>query len=157
MGPLPRYYNWYPTLNSAVFWLTLAEPSTSANFVGMDRPNTSFRFHWWWSPLLKREQVGKRLAEMLRGKKGQLELNLTSLQVTSIPAFLDYRISSYNSFLNFEIQRSQYIRPKVTVHKFAETIQGRKLYMIAYKNNRNKFSTPVIFHKMTCLLRSLKL
>ena len=32
------------------------------------------------------------------------------------------------SFLNFEIQRSQYIRPKVTVHKGAETIQGRKLY-----------------------------
>jgi hypothetical protein len=27
-----------------------------------------------------------------------------------------------------EIQRSQYIRPKVTVHKFAETIQGRKLF-----------------------------
>jgi hypothetical protein len=27
-----------------------------------------------------------------------------------------------------EIQRSQYIRPKVTVHKCAETIQGRKLF-----------------------------
>ena len=44
-----------------------------------------------------------------------------------------YRISSYSfrgkySFLNLEIQRSQYIRPKVTVHKGAETIQGRKLY-----------------------------
>ena len=43
-----------------------------------------------------------------------------------------YRISSYSfrgnySFLNLEIQRSQYIRPKVTVHKCAETIQGRKL------------------------------
>ena len=31
-------------------------------------------------------------------------------------------------FLNLEIQRSQYIRPKVTVHKCAETIQGRKLF-----------------------------
>ena len=31
-------------------------------------------------------------------------------------------------FLNLEIQRSQYIRPKVTVHKCSETIQGRKLY-----------------------------
>ena len=31
-------------------------------------------------------------------------------------------------FLNLEIQRSQYIRPKVTVHKGVETIQGRKLY-----------------------------
>ena len=44
-----------------------------------------------------------------------------------------YRISSYSfrrnySFLDLEIQRSQYIRPKVTVHKCAETIQGRKLY-----------------------------
>ena len=44
-----------------------------------------------------------------------------------------YRISSYSfrvnySFLNLEIQRSQYIRPKVTVHKGVETIQGRKLY-----------------------------
>ena len=27
-----------------------------------------------------------------------------------------------------EIQMSQYIRPKVTVHKGAETIQGRKLF-----------------------------
>ena len=44
-----------------------------------------------------------------------------------------YRISSYNfrgnySFLNLEIQRAQYIRPKVTVHKYVETIQGRKLF-----------------------------
>ena len=28
----------------------------------------------------------------------------------------------------FWIQRSQYIRPKVTLHKCAETIQGRKLF-----------------------------
>ena len=46
---------------------------------------------------------------------------------------LEYHISSYSfygnySFLNLEIQRSQYIRPKVTVHICAETIQGRKLY-----------------------------
>ena len=46
---------------------------------------------------------------------------------------LKYRISSCSfrgnySFLNFEIQRSQSIRPKVTVHKCAETIQGRKLF-----------------------------
>ena len=38
-----------------------------------------------------------------------------------------YRISSYSfcgkySFLDMEIQRSQYIRPKVTLHKGAETI-----------------------------------
>ena len=32
------------------------------------------------------------------------------------------------SFLTWEIQRSQYMRPKVTVHKGAETIQGRKLF-----------------------------
>ena len=45
----------------------------------------------------------------------------------------DYHISSYSfrgnySFLNWGIQRSQYIRPKVKVHKCAGTIQGRKLY-----------------------------
>ena len=50
---------------------------------------------------------------------------------TVIPLY--YRISSYSfrgnySFLNLEIQRSQCIRPKVTVHKGAATIQGRKLY-----------------------------
>jgi hypothetical protein len=46
--------------------------------------------------------------------------------------FYNYHTSSYifcgnYSFLNLETQRSQYIRPKVTVHKGAETIQGRKL------------------------------
>ena len=54
-----------------------------------------------------------------------------------------YRIASYNfrrnySFSNLEIQRQQYIRPNVTVHKVVETIQGRKLfeggnYMRKYK------------------------
>ena len=44
-----------------------------------------------------------------------------------------YHISSYTFcgnyfFLHLEIQRSQYISPKVTVHKGAETIQGGKLY-----------------------------
>ena len=44
-----------------------------------------------------------------------------------------YRISSYSfrgnySFLNFEIQRSQYIRQKDIVDEGAEAIQGRKLY-----------------------------
>ena len=47
--------------------------------------------------------------------------------------FSKYRISSYSfrgsySFLNLEIQRSQYIKSKVTLHKGVETIQGRKLY-----------------------------
>ena len=42
-------------------------------------------------------------------------------------------ISSYSfrgkySFLNLEIQRSHYIRPKVIVHKGEETIQRRKPY-----------------------------
>ena len=45
----------------------------------------------------------------------------------------DYRITSYSfrrnySFLDLEIQRSQYIRPNVTKHKCAENIQGRKLH-----------------------------
>ena len=46
-----------------------------------------------------------------------------------------YRISSYSFhgnyyFFNLEIQHSQYIRPKITVHKNAETIHGGnfKLY-----------------------------
>ena len=44
-----------------------------------------------------------------------------------------YRISSYSfrgnySFLDSEIQWSQYIRSKVTVHKCAEDIQGRNLF-----------------------------
>ena len=56
-----------------------------------------------------------------------------SLPWIPLPGFLAYRISSYSfrgnySFLNLEIQRSHYIRPKVTVHKCLETIQGRKLY-----------------------------
>ena len=56
-----------------------------------------------------------------------------------------YRISSYSvrgnySFLNLEIKRSQYIRPKVTVHKGAETIQGRKLFKGGnYRNSANSF------------------
>ena len=63
-------------------------------------------------------------------------INLLALHFISESFYLNiftYRISSYSfrgnySFLNLEIQRSQYIRPKVTVHKGAETIQGRKLY-----------------------------
>ena len=58
---------------------------------------------------------------------------LTKVCMWSKKKFLTYRISSYSfrgnySFLNLEIQRSQYIRPNVTVHKGAETIQGRKLF-----------------------------
>ena len=50
-----------------------------------------------------------------------------------ISLYMNIPISSYSfrgnySFLNLEIQRSQYIRPKVTVLKGAETIQGRKLF-----------------------------
>ena len=37
-------------------------------------------------------------------------------------------VSEETFFFNLEIQRSQYIRPKVTVHKGVETIQGQKLY-----------------------------
>ena len=55
-----------------------------------------------------------------------------------------YRISSYSfrrnySFLNLEIQKSQYIRPKVTVHKGEETIQGRKLFK--GRNYMRKYGT----------------
>ena len=66
-----------------------------------------------------------------------------------------YCISSYSfrgnySFLNLEIQKSQYIRPKVTVHKCAETIQGRKLfkggnYMRKYGIYKSTFIFLLIF------------
>ena len=39
-----------------------------------------------------------------------------------------YSFRGNYTFLNLEIQRSQYIRPKFTVHKGVQTIQGRKLY-----------------------------
>ena len=57
-------------------------------------------------------------------------------------------ISSYcfrgnYSFLNLEIQRSQYIRPKVTVHKCAETIQGRKLFKGG--NYMRKYGIPIFW------------
>ena len=47
--------------------------------------------------------------------------------------FDDHHISSHSfcgnySFLNLEVQRSQYMRSTVTVHKSAETIQGWTLY-----------------------------
>ena len=50
-----------------------------------------------------------------------------------LSVFLTYPISIYSfhknySFLTLEIQRSQNIRPKVTVNECEETIQGRKLY-----------------------------
>ena len=58
-----------------------------------------------------------------------------------------YRISSYSfrgnySFLDLETQRSQYIRPKVTVHKCAETIQGRKL--IKGRNYMRKYGKQLL-------------
>ena len=61
-----------------------------------------------------------------------------------------YRISSYSfrinySYLNLEIQRSQYIRAKVTVHKCAETIQGRKLFM--YGNYMRKYGRCITINK----------
>ena len=36
-------------------------------------------------------------------------------------------LTVFPHIVSAEIQRSQYIRPKVIVHKGAETIQGRKL------------------------------
>ena len=60
-----------------------------------------------------------------------------------------YRISSYTFrgnywFLNLEIQRSQYVRPKVTVHKGAETIQGRKLFKGG--NYMRKYGILILVH-----------
>ena len=62
--------------------------------------------------------------------KNDFEIRLFIILIKMI---MIYRISSYSFrgnyyFLNLEIRSSQYIRPKVTVHKGAETIQGRKLF-----------------------------
>ena len=74
-----------------------------------------------------------------------------------------YRISSYNfrgkySFLNLEIQRSHYIRPKVTVHKCAGIIRmgvlfeggsyEEILYSISYKGNLPTFLSDFTIEKM---------
>ena len=65
-----------------------------------------------------------------------------------------FRISSYcfsgnYSFLSMEIQRSQYIRPKVTVHKGAETIQGRKLF-----KGGNYIRNTIIFGRRLLVLQT---
>jgi hypothetical protein len=46
------------------------------------------------------------------------------------PGFFETDVSFRGnySFLNLYIQRSQYIRPKDTVHKGAESIRGRKVF-----------------------------
>ena len=64
-----------------------------------------------------------------------------------------YRVSSYSfhgnySFLNLEIQRLQYIRPKVIVHNCAETIQGRKLYEeMRYPKSRIQTILSILIHQ----------
>ena len=63
----------------------------------------------------------------------------------------NYHISSSSfhgnySSLNLEIQRSHYIRPKVTVHKDAETIQGRKLFRGG--NYMRKYGITYVLHRM---------
>ena len=60
-----------------------------------------------------------------------------------------YHISSYTFcgnyfFLHLEIQRSQYISPKVTVHKGAETIQRRKLFKGG--NYMRKYGILILVH-----------
>ena len=61
-----------------------------------------------------------------------LEMSMQNPNST-LSAELAYHISSYSfrgnySFLNLDIQRSQCISSKITVHTCAETIQGRKLF-----------------------------
>ena len=61
-----------------------------------------------------------------------------------------YRISANTfrgkySFLKVEIQRSKYIRPKVTVHKCAETIHGQKLYEEIRQLN-NKYDSNLVIN-----------
>ena len=102
-------------------------------------------------------------------RKPQIHIAIVWLNYLGIPGTIEdvmawfpwiaakgYRISSYSfhgnyPFLNLEIQRSQYIMPKVTVHKCAETIQGRKLfkggnYMRKYGNCILKGQNFTILH-----------
>jgi len=46
----------------------------------------------------------------------------------NLDTIFSHIVSTETTFLHLEIQRSQYISPKVIVHKGAETIQGRKLF-----------------------------
>ena len=63
----------------------------------------------------------------------QIKNSEQQLAATLVLNLFEFSVSSYSfggnySFLNLEIQMSQYIRPKATVHKCVETIQGWKLY-----------------------------
>ena len=58
-------------------------------------------------------------------------------------------------FLNLEVQRSQYIRPKVIVHKCAETIQGRKLFKGGNYTRKYGISILLFFSKNHTWTRSL--
>ena len=53
---------------------------------------------------------------------------LVKHQNKSLPYFL-IEFPRKLFFFEFGNLKSQYIRPKVTLHKWAETIQGRKLFM----------------------------
>ena len=71
----------------------------------------------------------------------KLEFQRHKILLIFLSTVFPHKVSGNYSFLNLEIQRSQYIRPKVTAHKCVETIQGRKLfnggnYMRKY-GNRN--------------------
>ena len=93
---------------------------------------------WIWSKVVWIHRFKVTFKRLIFSKNFRtfVEVKIDFNQVNLMPrapSSLSYRISSYSfrgnySFLNLEIQRSQYIRPKVTVHKCAETIQGRKLF-----------------------------
>ena len=61
-----------------------------------------------------------------------------SVKITTV---FPHIVSAETIFFIVEIQRSQYIRPKVTVHKCAESIQGRKLFKGG--NYMRKYGNPV--------------
>ena len=76
---------------------------------------------------------------------------------------IKYHISSYSfvgnySFLNFEIQRSQYIRPKVRVHKCAETIRGNTVIIIGLKRHElcfGEFLNSELFLTISMIIRQI--
>ena len=70
----------------------------------------------------------------------------------SLYPILSYSFRGNYSFLNLEIQRSQYMRSKFTVHKFAETIQGQKLYEeIRYVDCTVRTNRGLIWREKLCV------
>ena len=73
-----------------------------------------------------------------------LALSMCSFKQINLITVFPHIVSGNYSFLNLESQRSHHIRLKVTVHKGAETIQGRKLFKGG--NYMRKYGILILVH-----------